>query len=661
MRISVRKAAAVVAVVATAAMLNATWGNATASFSFTRLFGADRYATAAEITTRSFGSAPIVVLTTGERFPDALAASYVAGLGSTPILLTRAAALPASTTDAMSRLGTKNVLIMGGTSAVSTAVENDLKSRNMSTVRISGADRYETARIAAESAGPNSVGTVNGKKTAVVASGENFPDALATGPIAYANRFPMLLTPQSALSAHTRAALQSLGIKQVLLPGGTAAVSSAAETEIKSLGIDVVRFAGANRMETATLVADWALGNVSFTRSHVNLARGDDFADALAGAPHAGREPAPIVLTQSQSQLGAPTATWLRNHAGTLESGHVLGGPAAVSDAVVQEATTAARTTPASTTTSTTGGSTTTTTSGGGTTTTSTTAPPASCPPGTVGPQPPLCFPTSPPGGSTTTTTQGGSTTTSSTSTSTTVPPGGSQPQFIGGSGADGDETFRVRYDEALNCATVTASDFRYKITEGQGNSAVTEYTPSSAQCDPADNHTVILGVASNHPPHAQPIVGGGELENSQRIQVRVVVGNDNNTVRDLDQEQQPVGDTVSFFVTAAPAPPTFTSAAASNGSQNLTVTYSEALDCASVQPSDYVIHMTSGTGIPAGGSDITPASASCSGSTVTLTLGSGNFQTGQQGEVRVAPGGVVTDTGGENQPSNDTEPFTVS
>ena len=338
-----RKAGSFVVMVLTAAFVGITFGHATADFSFERLVGADRYGTAAVTARATFAASPNAVLTTGEKFPDALAGSYVAALGGGPVLLTRAAGLPQSTIDAMQGLGTRTVVILGGTGAVSTAVEDEVRSRGIAVRRIAGSDRYETARLAAESGGSARVGSPDGKKTAILANGENYPDALSTGPLSFAGPLPLLLTTPGSLSPQAKAAFVALGIKQVLIPGGTAAVSNAVADELRNMSIEIVRFAGATRTETATLVADWALANMSFSESHVNLARGNDFADALAGGPHGGQEDAPILLTTSERDLGDATRRWLRNHSATLEDGHIFGGTSAVSSSVEADAVAAGR------------------------------------------------------------------------------------------------------------------------------------------------------------------------------------------------------------------------------------------------------------------------------------------------------------------------------
>ncbi|MGH8918471.1 MAG: cell wall-binding repeat-containing protein, partial [Actinomycetes bacterium] len=63
--------------------------SASATFSLTRVAGASRFATAADIAMAAFPSgAGTVLLTTGTSFPDALAGNFLAGNLQAPILLT---------------------------------------------------------------------------------------------------------------------------------------------------------------------------------------------------------------------------------------------------------------------------------------------------------------------------------------------------------------------------------------------------------------------------------------------------------------------------------------------------------------------------------------------------------------------------------------------
>jgi putative cell wall-binding protein len=342
-------ATALVIAAAGLALPLAPGAHATSTFAFSRPFeGADRYDTAAKIAVGSgFSNVANVVIATGEQFPDALAGSPLASALDSPVLLTAANSVPNATGAALVTLKATNVTLLGGTSAISTGVENDLKSRGYTVDRVAGIDRYDTALKAAKAAdAKTATGKVNGETTAFLATGEGFADALAAGPASYEHHLPILLTTSGTLSSSARQGITDLGIQKVVILGGTAAVSAAVETQVKAIsGVSTVeRLGGVDRTATATRVAQWAIDNVGFTNTHVNLARGDRFADALAGGPHGGREKAATLLANSPTALDASSnanTMFLNNHASTLESGHIFGGTAAISAAVESAAETA--------------------------------------------------------------------------------------------------------------------------------------------------------------------------------------------------------------------------------------------------------------------------------------------------------------------------------
>jgi putative cell wall-binding protein len=324
-------------------------------FSFERFAGNDRYTTAARIATGSYASAETVLLANGQsddprtardesHFPDALAAAYLAGNRKAPTLLATEQTLPQPTKDALRTLQARNVVIIGGTGAISAGVEKELTDAGYTVTRIAGANRYDTAKQVAETPAVDYVGeNPDGERTAIVASGERFPDALVAGPLGYFSRLPILITASASLSEPTRQALENLGVKHVLIPGGTAAVSAQAEAEIRALGITTRRFAGQDRTQTATQVAAYAYDSLGFDRGHVELARGNDFPDALAGGSHAGLKRSPILLTATPDEVGAATESFLRDRGSQLREGDIFGGFAAVSQRAEDQAETAAR------------------------------------------------------------------------------------------------------------------------------------------------------------------------------------------------------------------------------------------------------------------------------------------------------------------------------
>lgn len=321
---------------------------ATTGFSFGRLSGADRYATAAQIATQTFSTADTVVMATGENFPDALAGNYLAGVADVPILLTTTnLPVPPATLSALSSLKTKNVVLLGGTSAVSAAVQSQLASTTstasgggtLNVSRLSGTTRYDTMAAIdanAASAGPSAVGTFNGLKTAIVTTGLNFPDALSAGPIAFHEHFPIVLTDPTSLSSQASATLKALGIGQVIIEGGTAAVSSADESSINGMGITTLgRLAGSNRSQTSQASGDFALDNLGYSHTHFNVATGDSTlggVDALAGGPHGGTEVAPTLVTNTVSDPGF-AGDFATAHCATEVNGHIFGGTSAITPA----------------------------------------------------------------------------------------------------------------------------------------------------------------------------------------------------------------------------------------------------------------------------------------------------------------------------------------
>lgn len=301
-----------------------------------RLAGADRFATAAAISQAAFpDGAETALLARADVFADALAAGALAGSLEAPVLLARSADVPEATLAALEDLGVSEVTILGGTQAIDPAVEQQLRAAGLAVDRVAGATRYATAAEIARRVGAEEIGSVDGQRTALLASGVNFPDALAAGALSYAARLPILLTPPDGLAADTAAAIDELGIEQVLVLGGPAAIEEATEAE---LAVDSVRLAGADRTRTAAAVADFAVTALGFTDTEIVLARGDAFPDALASAPYAGKVGGPLLLIPTPTVLGGGARDYLAAAGETVERLTALGGPAAVSNEVLDEA-----------------------------------------------------------------------------------------------------------------------------------------------------------------------------------------------------------------------------------------------------------------------------------------------------------------------------------
>ena len=194
----------------------------------TRISGNNRYETAAALSAATFPTAPIntVYVATGQDFPDALAGGPAAinapGLGG-PILLVLSNSIPNATKTELTRLGATQVVVLGGPSAVSDSVKNQLDPYSTNEViRRAGADRYLTAvEISKNTA------AFNGTETVYLATGRNFPDALAAGSPAGIAHGPVLLTQPTCIPKEVNDEITRLDPDKLIVLGGTSAVSDA--------------------------------------------------------------------------------------------------------------------------------------------------------------------------------------------------------------------------------------------------------------------------------------------------------------------------------------------------------------------------------------------------------------------------------------------------
>jgi putative cell wall-binding protein len=304
---------------------------ATPDFALERLAGDDRIETAVEISSATFESSSNALLARADLYPDALAGNYLAGAAGAPILLSHTDEVPQETLDELERLGVETVWLLGGTNALSDAVQDALEDAGFAIERVAGTDRYKTAAEVATSQDATTIGDTDDGRTALLATGENFADALTGGPLAYAGSHPLLLTPGESLSEDAAGALEELEIDHVAILGGTAAVDASVEDALNDMGLTTQRLAGQTRFDTATEIANFALAQ-GFSDEHVDVATGLKFPDALTGGPHAGENAAPILLANENNTTEA--CDFLTAQSDTVAEGHIFGGTAAVSTAV---------------------------------------------------------------------------------------------------------------------------------------------------------------------------------------------------------------------------------------------------------------------------------------------------------------------------------------
>lgn len=298
-----------------------------------RIGGANRYAVAINASREAFASSTYIVVATGEKFPDALAASPLAGCLQAPILLTVSNKLPSGFSAEVSRLGAKKAVIVGGPSSVYPAVVTQLKRLGLQVERIGGANRYAcAANIGARVLSYHG----NGGKV-FVARGDIYPDALALGPLAFATKTPIVLTLPASLPSYTQTFLRTYSFSDGYLAGGPGSITPAVATQIGKYVTNTTRIPGADRYECAVNIATVGVSKGFVSASSIGLATGEKFADALTGGVASGKLDGPILLTR-QRALPRPTSSFITKNKFQIFVVDSYGGPASVSDFVLGQA-----------------------------------------------------------------------------------------------------------------------------------------------------------------------------------------------------------------------------------------------------------------------------------------------------------------------------------
>ncbi len=296
-----------------------------------RWAGRNRYQTAADIARRFPGPVDTVFLSSGRGFADALSASPIAATGRVPTeldsngepapILLVGTTIPGATREALTELAPRNIVILGGTRAIPSSVEQDLEGEGYQVARVGGTDRYHTAAQLA-------LTHETGVPVAYVASGadRSFADALAGSALAAKEGGPVLLTRPESVPDVVSDTLRTLDPERVVVLGGPNAVSAAVYQEVGASE----RLSGADRYETAAEVSRRYGPN----QARAYVASGVTWPDALAGSVIAGSQDEPVLITRPGS---VPTVIMDRIESLRPEQLVVLGGTGAVQTEVAED------------------------------------------------------------------------------------------------------------------------------------------------------------------------------------------------------------------------------------------------------------------------------------------------------------------------------------
>ena len=295
------------------------WIDRTVAGSWGRIADRDRFTTAAAIA-ESWRRADVVYVT-GPGHADAIAAGPAAVVAGGPLLLTPTASLHPAAAAVVRRLAPRRIVVVGGTGAVSEAVETELAAL-APTERHAGADRFETAAQLVDRAFTRSVPTV------LLTDPADPLDALATAGVGGAAGLPVLVVDGSRpLRPSARRVLDRLRAQRLVLVGGPTTFGPPLRRSLPDA--DVVEVTAAERDErTARLIDLLTPGPAA-----VQVAGDGGLSDALAATAAAGLQPpAPVVITRR-----ACLPQVLAERVG-LSPITLLGGTAAVADDVGRRA-----------------------------------------------------------------------------------------------------------------------------------------------------------------------------------------------------------------------------------------------------------------------------------------------------------------------------------
>ena len=285
-----------------------------------RISGPGRVETSIEISKFENTKSKTVILADARNYPDALAASNLTNGRYSVILVQNQ--LTQAIINEITRLEAQDLIILGGTNSISEDIEKDLANiagvKNIS--RIAGETRYDTCQKIFSQAK---------KKSLVLASGEIFPDALATSSIL--DQAGLLLTRSGQLPSEAQAAIKDLNHDNFLIVGGENSVQESLATSISNQYqyASHTRISGNNRYETSAKIGE------RLVSSTVILASGENFPDALAASTLAQKIDSPILLV-SKDKIDQSVIDYFKKH--NIKKALVVGGQLSISDKTLANA-----------------------------------------------------------------------------------------------------------------------------------------------------------------------------------------------------------------------------------------------------------------------------------------------------------------------------------
>ena len=285
----------------------------------TRIAGSDGYDTSlktANALKKELGVSKFktIVLASGKNFPDALTASSFVERKLGPVLREPGGSANNVVNYVKNNLAKNGTIyIVGGTNAVSKKVENSVKAFG-NVIRLSGGTRYDTNRAILKAM------KLKKGSNIMICSGRSFQDALSSS----ATGRPIMIVDKALGKAQLKLLSEILTAQsRVYIIGGTVAVPSKVESQLKKYTSNIKRIQGKNSYETAAAVAR----NFYPNAKQAVVATTKSFRDGLSGSVLAYVKSAPLLLTIRDGRF---ETTYKYITGKNLNSVTILGGQAAV-------------------------------------------------------------------------------------------------------------------------------------------------------------------------------------------------------------------------------------------------------------------------------------------------------------------------------------------
>ncbi|NMM63770.1 alpha/beta fold hydrolase [Clostridium sp. P21] len=194
-----------------------------------RLGGNDRYETNIKIVNQTnVREGTPIVIANGDNFPDALSISSIAAYKGYPVFITPFNSLPSKTEEKIKKIKPSKIYVIGGSSSISSGIEDKLKQISKDIVRIQGKDRYETSMNICKYFDEN-------LDNVIIASGEAFPDALSGTALSAKLKAPIVITDGNNISS-IKEYIKNRNFRKVIILGGEGTVSKNMENVLSSNG-----------------------------------------------------------------------------------------------------------------------------------------------------------------------------------------------------------------------------------------------------------------------------------------------------------------------------------------------------------------------------------------------------------------------------------------